>query len=52
MKALNSRQLSSLVSIAFKTAGIIMIIAAVIDMAILPFPFQLRETGLIALQIM
>ena len=43
MKALNSRQLSSLVSIAFKTAGIIMIVAAVIDMTILPIPFQLQN---------
>jgi len=40
MKALNSRQLSSLVSLAFKTAGIIMILAAIIDMAILPYPFE------------
>ncbi len=43
MKALNSRQLSSLVSIAFKTAGIIMILAALVDMAILPVPFQLQN---------
>lgn len=43
MKALNSRQLSSLISIAFKTAGIIMILAAIVDMAILPIPFQLQN---------
>jgi hypothetical protein len=42
MNALNSRQLSPLVSLAFKTIGIITIIGPFLDVVILPLPYQLQ----------
>lgn len=45
MKALNSRQLSSLVSLTFKTAGIIMILAAIIDLIVLLILFDSGNIG-------
>ncbi|MEB3211659.1 MAG: HpsJ family protein [Leptolyngbyaceae bacterium] len=42
MNALNSRQLSPLVSLAFKTIGIIMIIGPLLDMILLPLPYQFQ----------
>ncbi|MEL6223724.1 MAG: HpsJ family protein [Cyanobacteria bacterium J06627_8] len=43
MNALNSRQLSPLVSLAFKTIGIIMIVGPILDMIILPFPYEFQN---------
>ncbi|MEB3355313.1 MAG: HpsJ family protein [Synechococcales bacterium] len=43
MKVLTSRQLSPLIATAFKVAGLIMILAAIVDMAVLPFPFQFQD---------
>ncbi len=45
MKALNSRQLSSLVSLTFKAAGIVMILAAVIDLIVLLILFDSGNIG-------
>ncbi|MGJ3245464.1 MAG: hormogonium polysaccharide biosynthesis protein HpsJ [Elainellaceae cyanobacterium] len=43
MKAPTSRQLSPLVSRAFKAVGIIMILASLLDIIILPIPFQFQN---------
>jgi hypothetical protein len=39
-KALNSLKTASLASLALKTAGVIILLAAIFDIIILPFPFQ------------
>jgi Skp family chaperone for outer membrane proteins len=39
-KALNSLKTASLASLALKTAGVIILLAALFDIIILPFPFQ------------
>lgn len=44
MKVLSTRQLSSLISLSFKTVGIVMIIGALIDIVVVPLPFQFQET--------
>ncbi|MEM7769065.1 MAG: HpsJ family protein [Cyanobacteria bacterium P01_E01_bin.6] len=43
MNALNSRQLSPLVALAFRIAGIIMVIGPFLDIAILPIPYQMQN---------
>lgn len=43
MKVLSTRQLSSLVSLSFKAVGIIMIIAALLDIAVLALPFRFQD---------
>ncbi len=41
MKELSSRQLSPVIATAFKVVGIIMVLAALIDVAVLPMPYLL-----------
>ncbi len=45
MKAPNSRQISPVVSRTLKTVGLIMILASLLDMIILPIPYQVLERG-------
>lgn len=42
-KASGSRQFSSYVPLALKTAGVVLILAALLDILILPFPYQVNR---------
>jgi hypothetical protein len=44
-KAINRRQLSPLVSLALKTVGVVMILASLLDMIILPMPYNFSGDG-------
>jgi len=44
-KATNRRQLSPLVSLALRTVGVVMILASLLDMIILPIPYNFSGNG-------
>lgn len=43
MKVLSTRQLSSLVSLTFKAVGVVMILGTLIDVVIVPLPYDLQD---------